>query len=44
MTLFIGSTGNDSLVAVAGNDTYQLGDGDDTIYFNASVDNSGLLT
>ena len=44
MTTFNGTTGDDSLTAIAGNDTYQLGNGNDTITYNASVDAFGVLT
>jgi Ca2+-binding RTX toxin-like protein len=44
MTLFTGTTGDDLLTAVAGDDTYQLGNGNDTITYTGSVDGSGVLT
>jgi Ca2+-binding RTX toxin-like protein len=44
MTAFFGSSGNDTLTAIAGDDVYQLGEGNDTLYFNATVDASGVLT
>jgi Ca2+-binding RTX toxin-like protein len=44
MAIFNGTTGDDALVGMAGDDTYQLGDGNDTITYGASIDSSGVLT
>ncbi len=44
MTTFNGTNGDDKMNGVAGNDTYQLGNGNDTISYNASVDGTGVLS
>ena len=44
MATFPGTPGNDSLLGIAGNDTYQLGEGADFITYNATVDGLGVLT
>lgn len=44
MTLFNGTIGNDTRTAVAGDDTYNLGDGNDTINYSGAVDGAGVLT
>jgi Ca2+-binding RTX toxin-like protein len=44
MTIFTGTSGDDALFGIAGDDTYQLGGGNDTITYNATVDGSGVLT
>jgi Ca2+-binding RTX toxin-like protein len=43
MTTFNGTSGNDTLTDIAGDDIYQLGAGNDTLYFNASVNSAGVL-
>ncbi|OGB58099.1 MAG: hypothetical protein A2503_07505 [Burkholderiales bacterium RIFOXYD12_FULL_59_19] len=44
MATFNGTADGDSLSGVAGDDTYQLGAGNDTITYAATVDANGLLT
>jgi Ca2+-binding RTX toxin-like protein len=44
MTVFTGTTGDDSFAGAAGPDTYQLGAGNDTITYNATIDATGTLT
>ena len=44
MATFNGTADGDSLSGVAGDDTYQLGSGNDTITYAATVDANGLLT
>ncbi len=44
MAIFTNVAGDDNLIGVDGNDTYQLGAGNDTITYDATVDETGLLT
>ena len=44
MTTFSGTPGDDAEFGIAGDDTYQLGSGNDTITYNASIDGLGVLT